>query len=150
MRPVDMPRDLARMVERATDRNYVLPLMSIAAAPFLRADLTICEQAGYDVASGIYLTPHKTPPIPAEPTKDDAVTALQELLAPFGEMPFATKESKAAFVSHVLADAIRGTLPTAPVYFYTAPIAATGKTLLARSAQLIAAGKTTRAAPVAE
>jgi putative DNA primase/helicase len=76
----------------------------------------------------------------ANPTKQDAEEALQELCEPFSEFPFASDEAKAAFLSHLLTSAVRHAIDVAPVYSYTAPLPGTGKSLLAGMAARIQAG----------
>ena len=58
---------------------WKLPMLSgIVHTPFLRADGSICEQPGYDPASGLLFKPdgQSFPPIPREPSKADALAAL--------------------------------------------------------------------------
>lgn len=139
-RAVDCPGDLCRNILLAGDWKHFRPLNGIATAPFLRSDLTVCDSPGYDAASGVYYAPTaEFPPVPARPTKDDALAALARLRAPFREFPFA-EGSEAAFLAHVLALIARHAIDTMPVFAYTAPIVASGKTLLASMASRIANG----------
>jgi len=117
------------------------PLAAIASAPFIRSDYTVCANDGYDARSGIYLLKSgEFPTIPKRPTKRDAERALATLMKPFDEFPYNGEESRAAFACHVLTCVARVTLPTSPIFFYTAPLAATGKTLLFQCPSLIATG----------
>lgn len=139
--PVDCPNDLAGNILGAGDWPTFRPLTAIATAPFIRPDLTVCETPGYDDATGIYLAPTEPfPAMPTKPTRADATVAWQRLLAPFAEFPFDGPESLSVFMSHVLTAAVRVALGTVPAFFYTAPIAATGKTFLSGFANLIAHG----------
>ncbi len=138
--PVDCPADLANNILGAGDWEHFRPLEAIATAPFLRSDLTVCDIPGYDEASRVFFAPNADfPPIPARPTKDDALAALNRLAEPFKQFPYAGV-SEAAFLSHVLAAAGRHAIETQPVYVYTATLGATGKTLLASMANRIAEG----------
>jgi hypothetical protein len=139
--PVDCPTDLVNNILGYGDWRHFPPLEGIATAPFLRADLTICSTPGYDRASRVYYAPTaRFPPIPESPNKDDAEGALGRLLEPFSQFPFATDDARAAFLSHILTAAARHAIDTRPVFFYTAPMAATGKTLLSKMASHIADG----------
>jgi putative DNA primase/helicase len=139
--PIDCPADLAANIQHTGDWAHFSPLAAIASAPFIRPDLTICVAAGYDQATGVYLRPSQSfPRIPVEPTRADAERARAVLLEPFGEFPFADPASFATFASHVLTAAVRVALGTSPLFFYTAPMPATGKTLLARCPNLIGTG----------
>lgn len=138
---IDCPNDLAGNILGAGDWPRFTPLVAIATAPFIRPDLSVCTVAGYDVATGVYYRPsQKFPPIPAEPTRAQAEAARAILLTPFAEFPFESAASLAVFAAHVLTAAVRVALGTAPVIFYSAPMAATGKTLVARMPNLIATG----------
>lgn len=139
--PVDCPTDLVNNILGYGDWQHFRPLEGIATAPFLRADLSICDKPGYDPASRVYYAPTaEFPPVPETPNKDDAEGALERLLEPFAEFPFATDDARAAFLSNILTAAARHAIDTRPVYFYTAPMAATGKTLLSKMASQIADG----------
>jgi hypothetical protein len=138
---IDCPKDLAANIMGAGDWPQFKSLTAIATAPFIRPDLTICATHGYDAATGVYLRPAQAfPSIPAEPTRTEADEALSALMQAFGEFPFAEPASRAVFAANVLTAAVRVTLGTSPVFFYTAPVPATGKTLLARMPNLIATG----------
>lgn len=140
-RPVDVPRDLAEHIAGQGDWPAWRELEGIASAPFLRADLTICATPGYDSLSRVYLAQRGgIPAIPDRPSKADAAAALERLLEPFAEFPFASPAARAAFAAHVLTACARHALDVRPVWVYTAPAAGTGKTLLAGCASLIAEG----------
>ena len=141
-RSVDCPMKVATNIMAVAESPHWLPLKAIAHAPFLRADASICERPGYDAASGIYYQPsQRFPPIPQHPTKSDAIDALDTLLTPFEQFPFATPESTMVFIGHILTSVMRVVLATSPVTFYTAPTVAHGKSLLAKVVSLIATGK---------
>jgi hypothetical protein len=138
---VDCPGDLVTNIIGYGDWQNFRPLEAIATAPFLRSDLSVCSTPGYDPASRVYFAPNaEFPPMPESPNKDDADAALERLLEPFKEFPFATEEAKAAFLSHILTAAARHAIDTRPIFTYTAPLAATGKTLLAGMPVRIADG----------
>jgi putative DNA primase/helicase len=138
---VDCPKDLAGNILNSGEWPHFRPLTAIASAPFIRPDHTVCEASGYDAATGIFLAPNERfPRVPVRPTRDDAVRARQRLLDPFSDFPFENAESLAAFAAHVLTSAVRAALGTTPVFLYTAPIAASGKTLLSSQAHAIAHG----------
>lgn len=140
-RAVDVPRDLADHIAGQGDWPGWHELVGIANAPFLRSDLTICATSGYDPSSKVYLHPRREfPAIPDRPTKSAALRALERLLEPFSEFPFASPAARAAFAVHVLTACARHALDVRPLWLYTAPAAGTGKTLLARCASLIAEG----------
>ncbi len=121
--------------------NTLRPLDAIARAPFLRDDGTVCDVKGYDPASRVLYVPSTTyPPIPANPTREDALMALARLREPFSEFPWKEAASEAAFVSHILAEAARLAMERCPMYFYDAPMAGTGKSTLQEMAARIVHG----------
>ncbi len=69
--------------------GHIRPLTGVVESPVLRADGTIVSEPGYDVATGLFYSP----PIPialdlpAEPTRDDAVWAVHELLEVVADFP---------------------------------------------------------------
>jgi len=138
---VDCPKDLANNIMGYGEWPHFRPLVAIAAAPFFRADFSICETPGYDRASGIYYQPVKNfPKIRPNPTREDALAAKELLLAPFGDFPFASTIAVASFAAHVLSAVTRAALDVAPVFVYSAPQAGHGKTKLMRMANWIANG----------
>jgi putative DNA primase/helicase len=140
-RSVDCPKELANNIIGYGDWPHFRTLTAIAVAPFFRADFSICETPGYDAATGIYYQPAKEfPKIPAAPSRADAMAAMQALLAPFDQFPFATDIAVSAFVSHILSAVTRASTDVAPVFMYSAPLAGTGKTKLMRMANRIANG----------
>jgi hypothetical protein len=111
--------------------NILRPLDAIARSPFLRVDGTICDVEGYDKPSRTLYVPSTTyPPIPENPTRDDALAALARLREPFNEFPWKEGASESTFISHILAEAARLALDTCPMYVYDAPMAGTGKSTL--------------------
>lgn len=138
---VDVPEALARHIAQQGDWPAWRELTAVANAPFLRADLTLCDCPGYDPASGVYLQSCAGfPSIPAAPSRADAAAALDRLLEPFAEFPFDSPASRSAFAAHILTACGRHAVDVRPVFVYTAPAAGTGKSLLAGCANLIAEG----------
>jgi hypothetical protein len=79
--PVDAPDDVADAL-LSRGGNWKLPILSgVTKTPFLRRDGSICETPGYDAASGqLYKPGDETfPSIPQQPSRDDALEALQLL-----------------------------------------------------------------------
>jgi hypothetical protein len=140
-KPIDCPRALAENIAQQKDWPSLRRLDAIQRAPFVRRDGSICETPGYDAESRIIYDPNADfPPIPQNPTRDDALRALDFLLAPFDEFPYSTEAARSAFVANILAEAVRAAIDNCPVFFYTAPSAGTGKTLIAKMPALIVHG----------
>jgi hypothetical protein len=121
--------------------NTLRPLDAIARAPFLRPDGSICDVKGYDALSRtLYIPSIEFPPIPENPTRNDALAALARLREPFNEFPWKEEASESAFISHILAEAARLAMERCPMYFYDAPMAGTGKSTLQEMAARIVHG----------
>jgi hypothetical protein len=117
------------------------PLDAVARAPFIRADGSICDTAGYDRRSRVLYVPGAIyPGIPAVPDKSDAGRALGRLRGIFHQFPWKEPASESAFLSHILTEAARLAVDRCPMFFYTAPSAGTGKGLLSEMASTIVHG----------
>jgi putative DNA primase/helicase len=139
--PKDCPKELAENIGDQEAWATFRPLMAISPVPILRPDMTVWAQPGYDAMTGVFYQPTMTvPDFPAVPTREDALAALQRLWDPVSEFPFASKEAASVFLSHVIGAVLRPSFDTSPIFLYTAPMAATGKTLLAGMPNLIAHG----------
>lgn len=146
------PREVAQAFWRLSSWK-LRPLDAIVNAPFLRPDGTVCETPGYDAAARALYRPNAPfQGLPGNPRKEHARASAEALLVPFRQFPFATPAARSAFLAHVLTEAGRLAFPTAPMFWYTAPKAGTGKSLLCDMPSLIATGHLPprRAWPTAE
>jgi putative DNA primase/helicase len=117
------------------------PLDAIARAPFVRRDGSICDTPGYDTRSrALFIPSTQYPRIPSGPDRGDAEGALARLRGVFHQFPWATGAAESAFISHVLSEAGRLAVNRCPMFFYNAPSAGTGKTLLQKAASIVAHG----------
>jgi putative DNA primase/helicase len=121
--------------------NVLRPLEAIARAPFMRADGSICDNAGYDRRSRVFYVPSAAyPAIPAVPNRDQAGEALRWIRGVFHQFPWKEPASESAFLSHILTEAARLTIDCSPMFFYTAPSPGTGKSILSKMASTIVHG----------
>ena len=70
------------------------------------------------------------PPIPDQPTRDDALRALALLEDLVCESPFEDEASKSVALSGLITPVVRGAMPVAPMHASSAPTAGTGKSFL--------------------
>jgi hypothetical protein len=70
----DPPHDVAKtMLARDGDWQCFLPLAGVITTPTLRPDGSILSEPGYDPATKmLLLSPPPLPPIPPQPSRDDA------------------------------------------------------------------------------
>jgi hypothetical protein len=121
--------------------SWRLPLLiGVISAPIMRSDGTVLCQAGYDEATGLYLTEDWSG-IDGIPTRDDAIRALEILRKPFAEFPFVADEDETVLVAAVVTALERRLLESAPLFAFKAPSARTGKSLLAESVAILATGR---------
>src|SRR5262249_10359264 len=120
-------------------------LARITNAPFLRGDGSICEQPGYDAASGMLYKPdgRSFPPIAEFPTKVDAQVALQTIGKLVEHFPFVSEADRSVALSAILTAVDRHAMATAPLHAFTSPAAGTGKSLLIDIAAMLATGRLT-------
>lgn len=127
----DCPKDFAEVIMEQRDWPTLRPLDAIARAPFVRTDGSVCDEPGYDSASqAFYIPSAEFPELAIDITMADASRALDTLLEPFAEFPFQTPSARSAFAAHILTEAARVAVDRVPMFFYTAPDAGTGKSLL--------------------
>jgi hypothetical protein len=128
---------------QATPWNSIRPLEAVTETPLLRPDGTILQESGYDPSTGILFEPSMVfEPVPAEPTKEDAIAARDALLRVVADFPFATEAHKAAWLASVLTPFARPAYdgPT-PLFLTDANIRGCGKGLSASCASIIATGR---------
>lgn len=118
-------------------------LRGIVECPTLRADGTVLSDEGYDRASGLILDSGGDTfgAVPDEPTREDAVAAVQALKDVISEFPFLDRASKSVALSAILTAMCRKSLRTAPLHGFTAPTMGTGKSLLADVVTMIVTGR---------
>ena len=141
--PIDAPNSVADTY-LAREGTWKLPILTgIVATPFLRTDGSICEQPGYDTASGMLFKPDGQDflPIPQAPSKDDARAALNELGDLIDTFPFVSQLDRSVALSGILTALDRRSMATAPLHALTAPVAGTGKSLRVDVVAMLATGQ---------
>ncbi len=117
-------------------------LLGVVQAPSLRADGSVLEEPGYDGESRLLFDAggEKFAPVPREPTPDQVMEAralIEQALATF---PFVDGAARSVAFATILTALLRRSLPTAPGFLIDAPVAGSGKTLLAHIPAWIATG----------
>lgn len=151
------PMKLADQFISRDDKRGLRPLNGIIETPTLRRDGSLLQTAGYDRASGLLLELNgvRFKTIKDEPTRDEAVKALEFLKLPFKDFPFvpdgsafsefdgpdAPSASRSVMLSAMLTAVVRRSLPSAPAHGVTAPAAGTGKTLAIQCVAMAATGR---------
>jgi hypothetical protein len=132
----------------ASSKAQRLPvLQALVEVPVLLPDGTILEDPGMDYDSGIFFAPvHPFPPMPDEPSHEEAIDAANRLLDLVSDFPFAANPSpqahRAAWLAFALTPfaryAIHGPVP---FVFLEANGPSSGKGLLAQMTGQLALGR---------
>ena len=148
-RRIDCPRPVAETYLARAGQWKLRPLFGQINAPTLRPDGSLLDKPGYDAATGLIYDPHgvEFPPIPAKPTRDDALKALAVFDELIGEFPFGSRAARSVALAAILTACVRRTLPTAPLFGIDGTGAGSGKGLLADTIAVVGSGRP--AAPIA-
>jgi hypothetical protein len=140
---VDAPAGLARSLLAAVPWQALPALTGIVETPTLRSDGTLLGRPGYDEQTGLLFDPGATvfPPIPLRPTRAQAEAARDLLLGILEGFPFADQASRSVAVAAFITCLVRRSLRSAPLFAFSAPKMASGKTLLASCVGYIATGR---------
>lgn len=126
--PTDPPKNVALTILSRDGEWKFRRLAGVLTTPTLRPDGTILSESGYDEATQLLLLdPPAMPSIPAKPTRDDALRALDVLNTLLAEFPFADEASHSAALSVLLTTVARGAMSAVPMHVTTAPVAGSGK-----------------------
>jgi putative DNA primase/helicase len=99
------------------------------------------DKPGYDAATAIFYAPdERFPPIPENPTLEDAQEALDRLRRPFRDFPFVSDLDRDAVAAEILTVLTRHLVPRAPGFVHNAIEAGSGKTKLFDTVSIIAIG----------
>jgi putative DNA primase/helicase len=124
--------------------NWNCPaLTGVIEAPTLRPDGSILQTPGYDPKTGLFFDPGTTQfePILETPTLHDARNALAELRDLLAGFPFVADFDRAVAEVALLTALLRKSVRTAPLFAFSAPVMASGKSLLADCVALLATGR---------
>lgn len=130
----DCPLPLARSL-CALSGNWHLPtLEGVLTAPSMASTGRAIQEDGFDDQTGLYLHFPATEAWQAIPENSNPQTvkaALAHLWKPFEAFPFVSPVDRGGFLAALLTALVRPLLPTAPGFLISAPVAGSGKTLLA-------------------
>jgi hypothetical protein len=142
--PAEPPEHVVRSILKLP--AYDVPtLRGIAHAPFFSAAGKLVRTPGYDRESQMFLDPGELAaldPVPDKPTDAEVKLALEQLAGQlFTDFPFATDADRANAIGLLLTPFVRPMIDgLVPLYVINSPQVATGKSLLASVAHLVATG----------
>ncbi len=123
--------------------DWTLPNLSgVIRTPTLRRDGSLLDLPGWDFRTELFLdlSGGVLPEIPAEPTRYDAIIALNTLTDLVEEFPFTDGQSQAVALSAIITAVVRPALPAAPMHAITATTFGSGKSYLGDVISVIATG----------
>ena len=128
---VDPPPQYVSVLKDAECYSHLPVLNGLARQPYLRADGSLMSESGYDAASGMFgMFDAREFPVSPEPTRADALAALDGLKELLKEFAFAGEADLSAALAGILTAAIRPSLSQAPMFHVKAPQIASGKSYL--------------------
>jgi len=139
----DAPSALARSLLAAVPWKQMPSLAGIVEAPTLRPDGALLDRPGFDEDTGLLFDPGEVafPRIPPRPSQAQARSALDQLLGILEGFPFADEASRSVAVAALITGLVRRSLRSAPLFAFTAPKMASGKSLLATCVAYLATGR---------
>jgi putative DNA primase/helicase len=140
LRPADPPKDIAGFVATQPDVGDWPVLRGVVAHLVLTFRGRLISDPGYDQGSGLLVDITGDWPIPAAPTRDDAVAAWERLKNLLRYFPWVSDTDRAVAISMLMTAIARPALPAAPMHAVDAPEAGTGKSLLVDAASILASG----------
>jgi len=138
----DPPSDIASIVLARDGEWRMRKLSGVITTPTLRPDGTILSKGGYDAATQLLLLePPALPRMPAAPTREDALAALDMLDGLLNEFPFVDDASRSVALSALITPVVRGAVTTAPMHATSAPVPGSGKSYIIDLASAINSGE---------
>jgi hypothetical protein len=140
---IDCPHAVAATFLERIGLWRLRQLTALTTCPLLLPDGNILERPGFHEPSGILYDSQgvRFPPVPREPTKDEARAALARLMAPFREFPFVDDKSRSVLSSALLSGPARYAVPFVPCHAFDATAAGTGKSKLANCVAILMTGR---------
>lgn len=141
-RRINAPEQAAATYMARVGQWKVPRLWSVISAPTLRPDGTVLQTPGYDAATQTWYDPGEAvfPTIPENPSAEDAKYAMEQLQEAFGSFPFDASVDRSVYLALALTALVRRSLPSSPLGAISAPVMASGKTLLADCIAILATG----------
>jgi hypothetical protein len=140
--PADAPTQVAETYLAGVGRWKLPILTAVTSAPFLRPDNSVCNTPGYDTVTGLLYKPAcDFPPIPSQPTKNDALAALAQIEELLADFPFVAPADRSVALAAILTALDRPNMETAPLFAFTAPTAGTGKSKLVDIVSVLVTGQ---------
>lgn len=122
---------------------HMRPLAGVTETPLLRLDGTVLAEPGYDAETGhVYLPNAEYPPVPDEPTQDEARAALELLEDLFVDFPHVNRAHRMVPIAAILTLLARPAIVGAvPAFVFDASTRGSGKSLQCDVVAAVAQGR---------
>ncbi|MBI3528213.1 MAG: hypothetical protein HY067_09605 [Betaproteobacteria bacterium] len=142
-RKIVCPEIVARTYLSRGGNWHLPPLVATIEAPTIRPDGSILQAPGYDAATGLLFNSGNQdfPVIPHEPSAHQIKAALNAFAEMLSDFPFEEAHDYSVALSAILTALVRCRLRSAPLIASTAPVMASGKTLIMSLPSWIATGR---------
>jgi putative DNA primase/helicase len=135
------PSEVAAMLLSLKDWRFP-EVIGVVGAPTMRPDGSLLSKFGYDPQTRLWCDADMTlPPIPEQPTRQQAMTALRlykDLLSGF---PFVTATDLAVALAAILTVVLRGAFDLTPMYLIVAHDVGNGKSYLVDLFAMLVTGR---------
>ncbi len=136
------PADVAESLLARGSWPSLRSLSGIATSPILRPDGSVAQVPGYDPGTGYLLAFEPGDPIPAKPTRAEALAARDRVLALVEDFPFADEADRAAWLALPMTMTCRAAITgPVPLWCITANIRGSGKSKLADVPAVVRTGR---------
>lgn len=135
---------VGRILERRQWPVGVRHLKGVTETPSMRPDGSLLTQSGYDPKTGLYLETNLKLDLEAlaNPTREDAVNACEQLLEVVCDFPFVKPEARSAWLAFCLTPFARPAIPgQCPLFLIDGNVPGSGKSRLCDSVAILASGR---------
>lgn len=141
-RSIHVPKWVAGYVHSRGEWSAMRKLAGISEYPFIREDGSVCQEQGYDVATGVFCHFNDSfPAIPETPSPEEVVAARDLLLEVVVDVPFEKEHHRAAWLSAILTLVGRHSFHgQAPMFVFDANTPGCGKGLIMDVCGIIMSG----------
>jgi hypothetical protein len=135
---IRVPKWVVEILAARGQWPVIRPIEAVVQVPVVRHDGSILDTPGFDEQTGLYFAPQiKFPPIPDNPTREDAIAARDQILAIVKDFPFKhekddSDQHRAAWFAAAIGPIVRhAVFGPYPLFAFDANSPGSGKTLLA-------------------
>lgn len=148
-KPVNPSNDLVDGVISVGGSRGISPIKGYIDHPMVDANLRMIDTAGYDAPTQLLMAFDKSDFSISDRklTDSEVMDKLNRIYSPFVGFEVAGGDDKSVLLAAIFSTVVRQVLPMCPAFGIDAPMQGSGKTLLAETISMLAAGKLASAVP---